>query len=53
MRYTLYSQWTAQPIGWIVFTLGFWAVWAATAGAAGWAFGASWALALAIAVYGW
>ena len=33
MRYTLYSQWTAQPIGWIVFTLGFWAVWAATAGA--------------------
>jgi O-antigen/teichoic acid export membrane protein len=53
MRYTLYSQWTAQPIGWIVFTLGFWAVWAATAGAAGWAFGVSWALALAIAAYGW
>ena len=53
MRYTLYSQWTAQPIGWIVFTLGFWAIWAATAGAAGWAFGASWALALAIAAYGW
>ncbi|HEY7761838.1 MAG TPA: polysaccharide biosynthesis C-terminal domain-containing protein [Actinomycetota bacterium] len=53
MRYTLYSQWTAQPIGWIVFTLGFWAIWSATAGAAGWAFGASWALALAIAVYGW
>ena len=22
MRYTLYSQWIAQPIGWIVFTLG-------------------------------
>jgi O-antigen/teichoic acid export membrane protein len=35
MRYTLYSQWTAQPIGWIVFTLGFWAVWAATAGRSG------------------
>jgi O-antigen/teichoic acid export membrane protein len=53
MRYTLYSQWTAQPIGWIVFTLAFWSIWAATAGAAGWAFGASWALALAIAAYGW
>jgi O-antigen/teichoic acid export membrane protein len=53
MRYTLYSQWTAQPIGWIVFTLTFWAIWAATASAASWAFGASWALALAIAAYGW
>jgi O-antigen/teichoic acid export membrane protein len=53
MRYTLYSQWTAQPIGWIVFTVGFWAIWATTAGAASWAFGASWALALVIAVYGW
>jgi O-antigen/teichoic acid export membrane protein len=53
MRYTLYSQWTAQPIGWIVFTLGFWAIWSSTAGAASWAFGASWALALAIAGYGW
>ncbi len=53
MRYTLYSQWTAQPIGWIVFTVAFWAIWSATAGVASWAFGASWALALAIAVYGW
>jgi O-antigen/teichoic acid export membrane protein len=53
MRYTLYSQWTAQPIGWIVFTVGFWAIWSASAGAASWAFGASWALALAIAAYGW
>ena len=53
MRYTLYSQWTAQPIGWIVLTLGFWAIWSATAGTASWAFTASWALAFAIAVYGW
>jgi O-antigen/teichoic acid export membrane protein len=53
MRYTLYSQWTAQPIGWIVLTLAFWAVWSATAGTASWAFTASWALAVAIAVYGW
>jgi O-antigen/teichoic acid export membrane protein len=53
MRYTLYSQWIAQPIGWVVFTLGIWAVWAASAGAAVWAFGVSWALALVIAAYGW
>jgi len=53
MRYTLYSQWIAQPVGWVVLTLGFWAIWSATAGAATWAFGASWALALAIAAYGW
>ncbi len=53
MRYTLYSQWAAQPIGWIVFTVAFWTIWSATAGGASWAFGASWALALAIAVYGW
>jgi len=53
MRYTLYSQWTAQPIGWIVLTLAFWAIWSATAGATSWAFGASWALALSIAAYGW
>jgi O-antigen/teichoic acid export membrane protein len=53
MRYTLYAQWIAQPIGWIVFTLAIWSVVAATAASASWAFGASWALALAIAWYGW
>ena len=53
MRYTLFSQWIAQPIGWIVFTLAFWAAASATAGAASWAFGASWALALGIAWWGW
>ena len=53
MRYTLYSQWIAQPIGWIVITLGVWAVASATAASASWAFGASWAVALAIAWYGW
>ncbi|MET0800633.1 MAG: polysaccharide biosynthesis C-terminal domain-containing protein [Actinomycetota bacterium] len=53
MRYTLYSQWTAQPIGWIVFTLGFWAIWSTTAGWASWAFAASWVLAFVIAAYGW
>jgi O-antigen/teichoic acid export membrane protein len=52
MRYTLYSQWIAQPIGWIVLTLLFW-VGAKTAGATALAFGASWALALAIALAGW
>ncbi|CAN5734521.1 hypothetical protein BH18ACT17_BH18ACT17_15010 [soil metagenome] len=53
MRYTLYSQWIGQPIGWIVFTIGFWAIWSASAGVASLAFAASWALALAIAAYGW
>jgi O-antigen/teichoic acid export membrane protein len=31
MRYTLYAQWFAQPIGWIVLTLLFWAAASATA----------------------
>ncbi len=52
MRYTLYSQWIAQPIGWIVLTVLFW-LWTKTAGATTLAFGASWALASAIAVAGW
>ena len=26
MRYTLYSQWIVQPIGWIVLTIAFWTV---------------------------
>jgi O-antigen/teichoic acid export membrane protein len=53
MRYTLYAQWIAQPLGWIGLTLVFWALLAATPGWAAAAFGASWALALAIAWYGW
>ena len=52
MRYTLYSQWIAQPIGWIVLSILFW-IGAKTAGATTLAFGASWALALAIALAGW
>jgi O-antigen/teichoic acid export membrane protein len=52
MRITLYAQWIAQPIGWIVFTLAFWVV-AATAGWASLAFGASWAVAMLIAWAGW
>ena len=53
MRYTLYSQWIAQPIGWIVLTLVCWRIVEPTAGAASFAFGASWALAFAIAWWGW
>jgi O-antigen/teichoic acid export membrane protein len=53
MRYTLYSQWIAQPIGWIVLTLAMWAAIATTPAVASAAFGASWALALAIAWFGW
>ncbi len=53
MRFTLYSQWIAQPIGWIAFTIAFWAAIDETAGVASAAFAASWALALAIAWFGW
>jgi O-antigen/teichoic acid export membrane protein len=52
MRHTLYAQWLGQPVGWIVFALAFWSV-SRTAGATTLAFGASWALALAIAWWGW
>ncbi len=52
MRFTLYSQWIAQPIGWIVLALALWSV-SRTAGMTSLAFGASWALALAIAWFGW
>jgi O-antigen/teichoic acid export membrane protein len=53
MRFTLYGQWIAQPIGWIVFTLAMWAAISTTAWVATAAFGVSWALALAIAWWGW
>jgi O-antigen/teichoic acid export membrane protein len=53
MRFTLYAQWIAQPIGWIAFTLAFWAALQDTPDVASAAFSASWALALAIAWYGW
>ncbi|MGQ0670739.1 MAG: lipopolysaccharide biosynthesis protein, partial [Actinomycetota bacterium] len=47
MRYTLYAQWAAQPLGWIAFALAGWVV-ATTAGTTTLAFGASWGLALLI-----
>jgi O-antigen/teichoic acid export membrane protein len=53
MRYTLFAQWFAQPIGWIVFTLLLWTGMTATAGWTSAAFGASWALAMLIAGAGW
>jgi O-antigen/teichoic acid export membrane protein len=52
MRYTLYSQWIVQPIGWIALAVAFWAI-SRTAGMTTLAFGASWALALGIAIAGW
>jgi O-antigen/teichoic acid export membrane protein len=52
MRYTLYSQWIVQPIGWVLLTIAFWAV-SKSAAMTTLAFGASWALALAIALAGW
>ncbi|MEX2275187.1 MAG: flippase [Actinomycetota bacterium] len=53
MRYTLYAQWTAQPIGWIVLSLAGWAVVADSAGVTTMAFTLSWGLALVIAWWGW
>jgi stage V sporulation protein B len=53
MRYTLFSQWVTQPIGWIVITLLIWAIVDATAGTTSAAFAASWAAALAVAWFGW
>jgi O-antigen/teichoic acid export membrane protein len=52
MRYTLYSQWIVQPIGWIVLTVAFWAA-SKTAAVTTLAFGASWTLALSVAFAGW
>jgi O-antigen/teichoic acid export membrane protein len=52
MRYTLLSQWIVQPIGWIALMVGLWSV-SRTAGMTTLAFGASWGLALAIALVGW
>ena len=52
MRYTLYSQWIVQPVGWIVLMIAFWAV-SQTAGMTTVAFAASWAAALLVAFGGW
>jgi O-antigen/teichoic acid export membrane protein len=52
MRYTLYSQWIVQPIGWIVLMIAFWTA-SQTAGMTTLAFGASWAAALLVAFAGW
>ena len=53
MRYTLYSQWIAQPIGWIVLTIVLWIGLSQTAGVASLAFTLSWGLAALIAWWGW
>jgi O-antigen/teichoic acid export membrane protein len=53
MRYTLYAQWFAQPIGWVVLTLMLWAVVAPSAAGAGAAFACAWGAAMAIAAGGW
>ena len=53
MRYTLYSQWIAQPIGWIVLTVVLWIGFSQTAGMASLAFTLSWGLAVLIAWWGW
>lgn len=52
MRYTLYSQWIVQPVGWIVLAIAFWTV-SKTAGMTTLAFGGSWVVAMAVALWGW
>ncbi|HXF37847.1 MAG TPA: polysaccharide biosynthesis C-terminal domain-containing protein [Actinomycetota bacterium] len=52
MRHTLYAQWIAQPIGWILLALAGWSV-ARTAGVTTLAYAGSWGLALVIAWWGW
>jgi O-antigen/teichoic acid export membrane protein len=53
MRYTLYSQWIAQPVGWIVFTVALWIAISRSAGTASLAFTVSWGAAALIAWWGW
>jgi O-antigen/teichoic acid export membrane protein len=52
MRYTLWSQWIAQPLGWIALMVVFWTV-SRSAGMTTLAFAGSWAIALAVAFAGW
>jgi O-antigen/teichoic acid export membrane protein len=53
MRYTLFAQWIAQPIGWVVLTVALWAILSATPAGASAAFMLSWAIATSIAAFGW
>jgi len=63
MRFTLYGQWIAQPILWIVFAIGGWILVGPAGplsgsvgvkvGATTLGFSASWGVALVIAWYGW
>jgi len=53
MRFTLYAQWIAQPIGWIALTVLLWVALDPTPGIATTAYAISWGLALMIAWLGW
>jgi len=53
MRYTLYAQWIAQPIGWIALIVLLWVALEPTPGVASAAYAVSWGLALTIAWLGW
>jgi O-antigen/teichoic acid export membrane protein len=52
MRHTLYVQWMAQPILWIVFMLVFWQI-SKTEAAAVWAYAASWIVASVASRFFW
>jgi O-antigen/teichoic acid export membrane protein len=53
MRHTLYVQWVAQPLLWIVLMLVFWGAIEKTEPMAVWAYAASWVLAAAGAWFFW
>jgi O-antigen/teichoic acid export membrane protein len=53
MRHTLYVQWVAQPVLWIVLMLVFWRVGDKTEPMAVWAYAASWLLSAAAAWFFW
>src|SRR6185369_7360592 len=53
MRHTLYVQWVAQPLVWIVLMVAFWGIGEKTEPMAVWAYAASWVLAAAAAWFFW
>ncbi|HEX9376166.1 MAG TPA: MATE family efflux transporter [Actinomycetota bacterium] len=52
MRHTLYIFWIGQPVGWIAFAIAGWFV-AKNAGITTLAYGLSWAVACALALWAW
>jgi len=52
MRFTLYGQWAAQPVTWVLFMLAAWTI-GYSAGLTTLAYSLSWGAAMLIGLYGW